>query len=200
MLKKQNGFTLLEVIISVIIIAISSIVILKAFYSADTLNERADNLDVANLILSQAIDVSKNVTSFDDFFNNSDIFEQKVVEINSSDFTNVLTVYVYYDKDWNMINVSNNNIPKNAEFIFKYELFEEKLFYEDEALSKIRFGDNTEIETTKTKGILYKIVGTVNINKPPIFSYANGILSQTELTSITGSKYLGNTIYEIEGA
>ena len=56
----KSGFTLLEVIISVAVLALVSVFILQMFVVSDRVNKKAKNIDQANMICMDAIERFKN--------------------------------------------------------------------------------------------------------------------------------------------
>lgn len=95
MLKKinlrssKNGFTLVEIIISVAILAFVSIVVLELFLTAVTLNQKASDLDKSVVLAKNAVEIfkaSKRVNSYS---------KQNIGES--------ILVKSYYDSNWNPI-------------------------------------------------------------------------------------------------
>lgn len=173
MFEKRKGFTLFEAIITVGIISIASVVILQIFYMASSLSNRAEDLDNGNYILKQNLELSKNAKSYDDFFTDEDLFEYASIEKFESDEI-LKTALVYYDKDWNMQKEKSDE----TKFEIKYELIEDVIYEET---------------SSENKGSLYKINSEIIILKKPLFNYETGSLSSDVLTTLSGSKYIGNT-------
>ncbi len=74
---KKNGFTLVEIIISIVILSFVSAIILKLFISADGINKRAKDKSFAGIYCSNAIESHK-----------------------SDDLSTDVTHRYYYNRDW----------------------------------------------------------------------------------------------------
>ena len=84
--KKKNGFTLLEVIISVATLSVISLFIVQMFMASSNLNNRARNSDAALAVAITEIERIKGGTGP---WTGSDI--------------------KYYDNDWNIMDESSDN-------------------------------------------------------------------------------------------
>ena len=88
--KSNRGFTLIEIIIAIGIIAIISVFVLQVFITAKTLNQKANDLDNSVFISSNLIELFRSGNSEEDFI-------------------------LYYDSDWKIINEKSKN--SQADFI-----------------------------------------------------------------------------------
>ena len=95
MLKRLNnneGFTLLEVILSIAIVAILSGFILQMFIVAADANTKAQNIDIASAKAANVIEQIKACESFE---------AMKASEVMQSFTKNENAFYRVYDRDWN---------------------------------------------------------------------------------------------------
>ncbi|MFV0519143.1 MAG: hypothetical protein ACK5LY_02605 [Lachnospirales bacterium] len=188
MFNKRKGFTLFEAVISLAFLSIASGVILQVFYTSSSLNQRASDIDMANSILAQSINVSKNAERVTDFFNNDEMYEYKISESATED--DVLSkVSIFYDKDWNVLDASIE-IPENAHFVATFELSEE-VVYNEEVYSSFSF-ENDENTKSVNKGVLYNIESSVSLVNTEMPINNLGELSNELLTTLSGTKYIGN--------
>lgn len=84
--NKRNGFTLLEVIISVAALSLISVFILQMFLASSGLNERAKNTDIA---ITKAI--------------------SEIERVKSGTSVDVGVKELSYDKNWNVLTGKNEN-------------------------------------------------------------------------------------------
>ncbi len=193
MLKKRKGFTLFEAIISVGIIAVSSITILQIFYTSGNLNRRASDLDTGNSILTQAIELSQTAEDPTVFFNNGDIFNGRV-SVASENPKALFTVANYYDKEWNVLIPTGEEVPNDTKFVATYDLIEEEVIFDEQVIDSFAIGeDSSEAEFQENKGVLYTIDATINIVNEALFTDNVGDLSSPVLTTLSSGKFIGNT-------
>lgn len=102
--KNNNGFTLLEVIISVAALSVMSVFVLQMFMSSATLNARARDADIAMTVAMQEIENLKTYSSLSEYL---------------ADDSDTLTVSLYYDKDWNLM---AGEAPADAKYCSKMDL------------------------------------------------------------------------------
>ena len=88
--KNNRGFTLIEIIIAIGIIAIISVFVLQVFITAKTLNQKATDLDNSVFLSNNLIELFRSGNSREDFI-------------------------LYYDSDWKIINEKSKN--NQADFI-----------------------------------------------------------------------------------
>jgi len=60
MVKKTRGFTLLEVVVSITVLALTSVFILQMFVVSDNVNKKARAIDNANMVCMAAVESFKN--------------------------------------------------------------------------------------------------------------------------------------------
>ncbi len=110
--KMQKGFTLMEIVLSVAIIAIISLFILQFFVVSSNANKKAQNTDTASSKAQEAIELLKSV-GYDE------IFEQKLFEhAKIIDFKDSLDdeIILYYDKNWKYMPYSETS---SAAFVMR---------------------------------------------------------------------------------
>lgn len=91
-MKKNDGFTLLEVIIAIAALSACSVFILQIFMSSATLNARAKNADIALTKAISEIENFKTYESLSQYISTND---------NASGDSDAAEMLLYYDKDWN---------------------------------------------------------------------------------------------------
>lgn len=109
-MKKNDGFTLLEVIIAIAVLSIISVFILQMFMSSATLNARAKNADIAMTKAITEIESLKAYSSLSRYLMDND---------NASGDSAMAEVNMYYDKDWNSIGTGTQT---NARFHLKMSI------------------------------------------------------------------------------
>ena len=62
MAKNTRGFTLLEVVVSITVLALTSVFILQMFVVSDNVNKKARDIDNANMVCMAAVESFKNGT------------------------------------------------------------------------------------------------------------------------------------------
>ena len=138
-IKDESGFSLLEVVLSIGMLAFLSVFILQMFMVSAAANHRAKDIDVASYTASRAIEELKACDFAGDFFNTdfvegtqvafglSDFFiiDEKL-GFNSFDFSKGLELYKYYDSNWKTVNLSeiatDPNNPGASDIKFRLEL------------------------------------------------------------------------------
>lgn len=110
LLKAKKGFTLVEIIIAIGIIAIISGFVLQIFISAKNLNEKAADLDNSVFISNNLIELFKSGNSEEAFTASTRFSNMKVTNEGGS-----ATIELYYDADWNIINEKEKS--SQADFI-----------------------------------------------------------------------------------
>ena len=139
-IKEEDGFSLLEVILSIGIMAILSIFILQMFMVGARANLRAKNMDTASYIASGALEELKTCSEANGFLSTDFIIDTQVsfglsdfIMINERmgfsafDFTKGFTLYKYYDKSWRTVSLSapaqEPDMPENENISFVLKLF-----------------------------------------------------------------------------
>ena len=140
-IKDESGFSLLEVVLSIGMLAFLSVFILQMFMVSAAANHRAKDIDVASYTASRAIEELKACDFAGDFFNTdfvvntqaafglSDFFiiDGKLGH-NSFDFSKGLELYKYYDSNWESVELTeiatNPSNPGNSaiRFILRLDL------------------------------------------------------------------------------
>ena len=140
-INDESGFSLLEVVLSIGMLAFLSVFILQMFMVSAAANHRAKDIDVAAYTASSVIEELKACNFTNDFLNTdfavgtqaafglSDFFiiEEKL-GLNSFDFSKGLELYKYYDSDWESVELTeiaaDPNTPdnNNIKFILKLKL------------------------------------------------------------------------------
>lgn len=96
-LKNNKGFTLVEVIISIAVLAFISAIVLKLFVLSSDVSEKARIKDVASVYASNAIEICKQLSSPKEISETS--FFENAEFINEGGYDCVL----YYDKHWQVV-------------------------------------------------------------------------------------------------
>lgn len=107
MIKKQEGFTLMEMIISVGTLALISGFILQMFIVSENVNQKARNTDVAATIVVHAVEAIKRQRTLDDYMLD-DFYRESVTEndMDQAQEPSQLRIIKCYDKNWNALDVS----------------------------------------------------------------------------------------------
>ena len=93
-LKNQDGFTLMEVVISIAALSILSVFILQMFITSANANARAQNIDIAS---AKAMSVMERFKSLDDISGVEKLYHEfNVTTRNDGNFT----FTERYGKDW----------------------------------------------------------------------------------------------------
>jgi len=141
-IKDEDGFSLLEVVISIAMLAFLSVFILQMFMTGAAANSRARDIDVASYVATGVIEGLKASDSANDFLNMDFVADTQVafglsdyfviedkLGNNSFDFSKGVSLYKYYDKNWEVVELSkvsdepDNPQYKNTAFMLKLEIF-----------------------------------------------------------------------------
>ncbi|MCL2462432.1 MAG: type II secretion system GspH family protein [Defluviitaleaceae bacterium] len=173
-LKSEDGFSLLEVVLSVAVIAIFTGYALQMFVVSANVNGRAKNMDTAASLARNALETLKAQDALDGAVL-SGIFSDGFID----DSGGVEEVYYCYDKNWNKLPLeSAEPLPDGAAFL-------QKTLIQDGGVS----GDPVYMDITGSSrdmtpgsGELYKISSAV---------YAVGSSGAlTELAGFATEKYV----------
>ena len=98
LMKNKKGFTLVEIIIAIGLIAIFSSVILQLFVTSRTLHQKARDLDKSIILATNIVETFKSGTKA------SDIKTNKLLEYSAmAEDGKEITIYMHYDENWNLI-------------------------------------------------------------------------------------------------
>ncbi len=97
-MSNENGFTLMEAVISIAVLAIISGFILQMFIVSNNVNNKAGDIDSGNSMIFTAVELFKKNQSMEEFLK-EDFFSGSTV-INNNYNT---TIYKCYDKSYNQI-------------------------------------------------------------------------------------------------
>lgn len=103
-IKNNRGFTLVEVIIAIGIIAIASVIILQLFITAKNINQKANDLDKSILASTSIIELFKSGKAPGDIKADSSMEYALIDESN-----NIINIYMYYDDNWSLIESKDIN-------------------------------------------------------------------------------------------
>ena len=136
--KDESGFSLLEVVFSIGMLAFLSVFILQMFMASAAANRRAKDIDTASYIASGVIEELRACNFANDFFNTdfvvytqasvglSDYFViDEKLGYNAFDFSKGLSLYKYYDNSWEGVELSriveepDNPDVSNIKFMLK---------------------------------------------------------------------------------
>lgn len=164
-LKGNQGFTLVEMILAVGILALLSILVLQLFLTSTNMSQKAYDLDQAVLASKSAVENFKNHPT-----------------PSSRD------VMTYYDKDWKQIIPSDNKKPENSEFIVVLSIQKETSTTNNQLSQKNNsIQDNAGMNSSinNSQG-LYKLKATVT----KISSYLHESKSNIPLYTLEAMKYV----------
>lgn len=113
----QKGFTLVELIMSIGIIAILSCMVLQLFITAENLNKRSSDLDASVMKSESLIESFKSCNNPMEFVN-QDAMRGAVEHKDGKDVSFLL----YYDDKWNLIKKDSSNTM--AAFTIKLKLYQ----------------------------------------------------------------------------
>jgi len=117
-IRNEDGFSLLEIIISVGIMSVLSVFILQMFMSGRNVNLRAHNMDMASHIAAGALEELRAATHPNEFLDSGFIEHTQVAfglsaffvieerqAFSAFDFSNGFTLYKYFDENWQPISL-----------------------------------------------------------------------------------------------
>ena len=169
--KRNSGFTLVEMIISVAFLAIISVIIVQLFISAKNLSLKAHDLDQSVFISKKIIAAFKSCEHPEDF---AEISLLDKAADTVSDDVEVFTLY--FDEDWNQLDPDKHSLD---------ERFPDKaVFTADVELKPLV----AEEEGTYSENGLYRLHIKVQKTGPYLMEEEAG----SELFSITSDKYFGS--------
>ncbi|MFX0548762.1 prepilin-type N-terminal cleavage/methylation domain-containing protein [Hathewaya histolytica] len=148
-MKKNKGFTLIEVIISIAIISIVGFSVMNMFNTSTKVNRNAKELDYANLKATNTVEKIKNAPL--EFTKTMDLrdeayFKDKQVVINKEDANRLEKRYakvIYYDYSWNEVSKK-----KDAKFKATVNLTEERFLGEPTSVKPKKYKTNTGKDPT----------------------------------------------------
>lgn len=100
-IRNNDGFTLLEIIISTAVLCFISVFILEMFVAAASLNTRAKNTDIATMKAITEIESIKKCPLLADYL--SDKRDRAVTGSGG-----IIEVDYYFDKDWRIVDSGEN--------------------------------------------------------------------------------------------
>jgi prepilin-type N-terminal cleavage/methylation domain-containing protein len=116
--SEEDGFTLLEMILSIGIIALTSGFILQMFLVSETVNKRALDADMGLNAAIGAIEAVKGLPSFDDIVSLPDY--EVAVDGNKA------RVFGAYDSDWqpagDVLGLDASEYPQEVRFVLEMEV------------------------------------------------------------------------------
>ena len=89
---KNNGFTLIEVIISIVILSIAGAIVLQLFVAADRMSKNSRELEMASLAAANGIEVIKSSASLQEVIKDSFFEDAKAEETKDG-----LSILLFYD-------------------------------------------------------------------------------------------------------
>ncbi|MDF2533609.1 MAG: hypothetical protein K0Q65_3190 [Clostridia bacterium] len=104
-IKNNRGFTLVEVIIAIGVIAIASVIILQLFITAKNLNQKSEDLDKSILASTSIVELIKSGKAPGDIKANPSIEYALIDESND-----IISINMYYDNKWNLIESKDTNL------------------------------------------------------------------------------------------
>ncbi len=137
MKKKYNldGFTLIEITVSIAMLSFISVVVIKLFLASTNINEKAHEIDMATIILTNEIETilsnssSENISK--DYTKNGDDFFKKIYFDENFDITKYgkyeMKVNIkkenhkLYDINCNFVKGENNILNIHTKHLFKNE-------------------------------------------------------------------------------
>ena len=125
--KNLNGFTLMEIIVSVAVLAFTSGFILQMFIVANTLNKRAEDIDKGASVAMNYIElykVSENQKNYISEYFYSDY------ESNEEFGEDSIKLYKYFNDDWEEVeykrDINDDSIPENVKFVLEVNIKKEQ--------------------------------------------------------------------------
>ena len=119
-LKNENGFSLLEVILSIGTLSILSVFILQMFLVSSRANLKAKNMDYSSNFAINIIETYKSCENSEELFNRVDFSgsqltigksEPVIIEdaksLGLGNIDNEYNFYIYFDKNWEPIDIEN---------------------------------------------------------------------------------------------
>lgn len=165
-MKKNKGFTLIEVIISIAIISIVGFSVMNMFNTSTKVNGNAKELDYANLKATNTVEKIKNAPL--EFTKTMDLrdeayFKDKQVVINKEDANRLEKRYakvIYYDYNWNEVSKK-----KDAKFKATVNLTEERFLGKPTSVKPKKYITNSTKEPTIYGNATDYLIIAVNIPK-----------------------------------
>lgn len=118
MTKKQEGFSLIEVIIAVGILALISVYVLQVLVTSSRLNEKAEDLDNSVFKANQYIHLLDATNSIDDFLQHERMIFADVEEENG-----IKKAILYLDETWQPVEKSRADDGLTLEAAFRIQIF-----------------------------------------------------------------------------
>jgi prepilin-type N-terminal cleavage/methylation domain-containing protein len=104
-IKNNRGFTLVEVIIAIGVIALASVIILQLFITAKNLNQKSTDLDKSILASTSIVELIKSGEAPDDIKANPSAEHAFIDESND-----IININMYYDDNWHLIESKDTNL------------------------------------------------------------------------------------------
>lgn len=168
--KKRSGLMLYEIVISIFVMVIFSGFIMQFFLYANILNSKASDIDNSTIILTNAMELSKNFPSLSQYYKD-EFFDG--ASIDTSTNGKEITLYKYYDNNWSTIydDQDINNLNNQTKYILYIEIDE---VLDNTKTAVLSFVQNDLDATTygNSSGLKYKLSGKIcyadNLNEPII--------------------------------
>lgn len=156
--KKKSGFMLYEIIISVFLVAICSGFIVQFFLYAKILNAKAYDIDQSTIILTNAMEISKNSPSLTQYCKN-EFFDGSKIVVNDNSTTQICK---YYDNNWNTIYKKQdiNNLDDNVKYVLYITVIEDSV-NKDKAILTFVKGDPSSTTYGDSSGLKYKLSASI---------------------------------------
>jgi len=117
LIKRKNGFTLVEMIISVAFLAVISLVLAELFISAQNCLDKAHDLDQSVHIAKKTIETFKAGENPEDFIKSESAHSSDISESG-----HIITVKTYYDEDWQVLDPSDDMLQSKTAFTSSVEI------------------------------------------------------------------------------
>lgn len=103
-MKRKKAFSVVEIIMSVALLSIFSVVFINLFVAADRLNNRAEILDMSVITATGIMERVKTTEQLTELLNYDDLSQGFIESEEGS-----LSMYLGYDKKWNGVDFKSNN-------------------------------------------------------------------------------------------
>lgn len=125
--KRQEGFTLVEVIISIAVLGLISAVVLRLFVLANEVSKQSRIEDVASIYATNAIEVIKQSQDLD-AIKKHNFFAKATVEKDEKD---QLKGIIEYDENWQVLSNAPEKVEEKRGFRLYFSMIENTQIIKD---------------------------------------------------------------------
>ena len=171
--REENGFTLADTMISVVIFIIVCVFIVQSVVYVFANNKRGDEIYKASMLASSAIEEFKSLNSPFDFFDSDFVKGSDLNILNDfTEFEQTIIINKYYDKDFKNVDFFSEDVTYVQEFLIYVPTFVQGFTY-------VKNEENLDVS-----GMMFNI-------RTSVVGVENGT-SQNQLVNYSAKKYFSN--------